>query len=121
MLEQKYVEPQTKTEKIIAQLWAEILEQPQISMTDNFFDLGGNSLKVAELSVKLLQQFSLSIPAKILIDLPFVPVMAEYIDSNGTQFTDTSPYRKISSEIPFWMKTLFLTKISVTLRPVGFC
>ncbi len=91
MLEHKHVPPSTETEKLIKQIWSEVLEQPEISMSDNFFDLGGNSLKVAELSVKLLHKFSISIPAKILIDLPFIPVIAEYIDSNGANFKDTTP------------------------------
>ncbi len=90
MLEQKYVAPRTLTEKIITHIWCDLLKKNQISMTDNFFDLGGNSLIAAELSVKIVKEFKISIPMKILIDLPFIPVIAEFIDSKGKQYTQQS-------------------------------
>jgi acyl carrier protein len=36
--------PQTEEEKIIAQVWQELLGVDQITASDNFFDLGGHSL-----------------------------------------------------------------------------
>lgn len=38
--------PQTKAEKIIADVWQEALEVEKVALDDNFFDLGGNSLKL---------------------------------------------------------------------------
>ncbi len=96
LLERTHVAPRNATEQAISDIWCEVLDIPTMSMTDNFFDLGGNSLKVAHLSVKLLEKFKLAIPAKILFDLPFIPIMAEYIDSNGEKFTDNS---RIQEEI----------------------
>jgi len=87
LLDRQYVAPRTETEKIIADIWGDILNLKQISVTDNFFDLGGNSLLVSQLSIKILQQFNLSIPLKLFFDLPFIPILAEYIDSNGQQYT----------------------------------
>lgn len=90
LLQKEYIPPKTETEKILATLWGEILQQKQISMSDNFFDLGANSLSAAKLSVKILEHFKLSMPAKILFDLPFIPILAQYIDSKGRQYTTQS-------------------------------
>lgn len=90
LLERPYVKPRTETETILAEIWSEILNLKQISVTDNFFDLGGNSLFVSQLSVKILQRFGQSIPAKLLFDLPFIPILAEYIDTNGEKYTTIS-------------------------------
>lgn len=87
LLEKKYAEPRTETEKLIAAMWCNILGLENVSITDSFFDLGGDSLSLAQLSANLLDKFNLSIPEKILFDLPFIPIIAEYIDSEGKQYT----------------------------------
>ncbi len=86
ILDRNYVEPRNKTERKIYSIWQKVLKQDHISITDNFFDLGGNSQLIAELSVKLLEKFQVALPEKILFDLPFIPVMAEYIDSHGKYY-----------------------------------
>ncbi|MGC4808260.1 amino acid adenylation domain-containing protein [Micromonospora sp. DT233] len=39
-----HVAPRTDTEKIIAEVWAELLDRPDVGVTDDFFALGGHSL-----------------------------------------------------------------------------
>jgi len=90
LLERKHVEPRTKTEREIAEIWCKVLGEDQVSITDNFFDLGGNSLSVSKILVELMDKFHISIPAKIFLDLPFIPVMAEFIDSKGQHYTTKS-------------------------------
>ncbi len=90
LTDRNYTAPRNETEKLVAEIWCEVLNQNQVSITDSFFDLGGNSLLVSQLSIKMLQKFDISIPAKILFDLPFIPIIAEYIDSKGAQYTYTS-------------------------------
>ncbi len=87
LIEQSYIPPRTDTEKKIAAIWESILPHKRISITDNFFDIGGNSMLVSQMAVTILQNFSLSIPPKILFDLPFIPIIAEYIDSGGENYT----------------------------------
>ncbi|HSW70160.1 MAG TPA: amino acid adenylation domain-containing protein [Gammaproteobacteria bacterium] len=87
ILDRSYVEPRNATEKKIYRMWQEILGQEKISITDNFFDLGGNSQLIATLSIKILEKFNISLPEKILFDLPFIPIMAEYINSHGEKYT----------------------------------
>jgi hypothetical protein len=38
------VEPRTPTERVIAEIWRELLGVARVSIYDNFFDLGGHSL-----------------------------------------------------------------------------
>ncbi|MBV8803172.1 MAG: amino acid adenylation domain-containing protein, partial [Gammaproteobacteria bacterium] len=87
LLERQFVGPRTETEKEIMNIWCNILNIKNASMTDSFFDLGGNSLMISQLSVKIMNKFNLSIPMKIFIDLPFIPILAEYIESRGEKYT----------------------------------
>ena len=38
------VEPQTQTEKLLAQIWSQVLRIKRVGIHDNFFELGGDSL-----------------------------------------------------------------------------
>lgn len=86
ILHKEFIEPKTSTEMKLAKLWKEILDHDTISMSDNFFDIGGSSLTVAELSVRILREFHISLPAKLLFDLSYIPILAEYIDTNGENY-----------------------------------
>lgn len=90
ILRKHYVPPRTDTEKRVTAIWSQILHRDNIGMEDNFFDLGGNSLKAAELSVRIMENFNISVPAKILFDLSYVPILSQFIDSRGTEFSTQS-------------------------------
>src|SRR5690606_27539358 len=55
--------PANKTEENILIVWKEILQLETISVVDNFFEIGGNSLKI----VKLYHRLSGLFPEKISI------------------------------------------------------
>jgi thioester reductase-like protein len=116
ILQSEFIPAKTVTEKKLVTIWHTLLQAKTISMTDNFFDLGGNSLSAAELSIHILNEFHQSIPTKILFDLPYIPILAEYIDTHGknyqsqtsvqddierdTQLSDNiSPTKKLSASI----------------------
>ncbi len=50
--------PETNTESELVQLWESILEQQPIGVEDDFFELGGNSLKV----ISVVEQFNRKFP-----------------------------------------------------------
>ncbi len=97
LLQKEHIQAKTPTEEIISEIWSRLLDKRDISMSDNFFDLGGNSLKAAELSISLLKQFNISVPVNILFDLSYIPVLAKYIDSKGT-YTDAVSATQIEIE-----------------------
>lgn len=90
ILQKEHIEPKTPTEKKLGQIWMKLLNKSSISMADNFFDLGATSLTTAELSVQVLNEFNISIPSKLLFDLPYISILAEYIDSKGASYKSTS-------------------------------
>ena len=50
-----YAAPRTSTEKALANIWAKILGRDQIGIHDNFFDLGGHSLKATQVVSRIHQ------------------------------------------------------------------
>ena len=41
----RYVEPRTDTERVLAEVWADVLGVDQVGASDSFFDLGGDSIR----------------------------------------------------------------------------
>ena len=48
-----YVAPRNETEKLLADIWCNILKLDKVSINDSFFHIGGNSLKVIQLALKI--------------------------------------------------------------------
>ncbi|AEI41579.1 non-ribosomal peptide synthetase [Paenibacillus mucilaginosus] len=88
-----YQAPQTGTEQRLAQLWSEVLGAERVGIHDNFFDLGGHSLKATSLLSKLHKQMKVKLTLKELFGHPTIREMAGLIDT-GAESAD-SPYDRI--------------------------
>ena len=58
-LEDSFVAPQTETERMLAEVWQEVLGLDRIGTRDNFFDLGGHSLAAVQVIAKFEQRSGL--------------------------------------------------------------
>jgi amino acid adenylation domain-containing protein len=81
--DEEYVAPATETERLLATLWAELLgfEAGRISTHDNFFALGGHSLRVTVL-VARLREAGLRLSVRDLFSDPTLAALAARIDEN---------------------------------------
>ncbi len=57
----RYIGPRNQREEIIQKVWQNVLGLEKISMEDNFFDLGGDSIKVINIVLKLAKYFDINI------------------------------------------------------------
>lgn len=84
-LNQTFVAPSTATEELLAEIWSEILGVEKIGIHDNFFDLGGHSLRVIQVVSRIRQTFDLKISVHHLFKNPtiskLIEVMAELAGS----------------------------------------
>ena len=67
----------SSTEKLIHQLWLQVLDIKELSVNDNFFELGGNSLKIIQLYSLYLDSFSNRIKISDLFDYPTITGQAQ--------------------------------------------
>ena len=70
----EHVEPSGEVERILAQLWAEVLGVARVGRHDGFFELGGHSL----LAVKLLEQMRRHGLRASVSALFLAPTLAEF-------------------------------------------
>ena len=64
---ENYVTPSTDHEKILAQIWQEVLGLKTISINDNFFELGGDSILGIQIIAKANQQGLKITPKQLFI------------------------------------------------------
>ena len=79
-----YVPPRTTTEKLLAQIWGEVLHLAPISVDANFFEIGGHSLLATQIALRIRQRFSLELPLRTLFECATVATLAERLDDMQT-------------------------------------
>ncbi|GAK55072.1 peptide synthetase [Candidatus Vecturithrix granuli] len=75
------VAPRTSTERILAEIWTEVLEIEHISIDDNFFEIGGHSLSGMRILSRLQAILHISLPLHTLFESPTVESLARAVDA----------------------------------------
>jgi amino acid adenylation domain-containing protein/non-ribosomal peptide synthase protein (TIGR01720 family) len=57
----RYTAPRSESERIMAKLWGEVLGLEKISITDSYFDLGGDSIKAIKLLSRINHQLKVNL------------------------------------------------------------
>ncbi|MCP4213154.1 MAG: hypothetical protein GY765_00790, partial [bacterium] len=80
-----YVPPAGHIEHKLVDIWAKLLEIPRqhISMEDNFFHLGGHSLKATRMIARIHKEMDVRIPVAQVFDTPTIGRLAAYIENTG--------------------------------------
>ncbi|MCU0288602.1 MAG: acyltransferase domain-containing protein, partial [Acidobacteria bacterium] len=78
----EYVSPQNNIENTIANIWKELLNLEKVSIHDNFFDLGGNSLLIIRLNSRLKSALpgKKDISVVTLFNHPTISSLANYLN-----------------------------------------
>jgi amino acid adenylation domain-containing protein len=75
----EYVAPRNETEMKLAQIWEEILGREKIGVKDDFFDLGGQSLKATRVIMRVKKEFNIEIDLSSIFLEPTIEVLADKI------------------------------------------
>jgi amino acid adenylation domain-containing protein/non-ribosomal peptide synthase protein (TIGR01720 family) len=90
--ETKVVRPNTTTERILADIWQAVLGIGNIGIQDNFFDLGGHSLKAIQILSRIHQDFDCKLALKDLFRFPTIESLAKRIAGQHPEaFSAISP------------------------------
>jgi len=74
-----FTAPRAGVEQAIAAVWAEVLNIKNPGADDNFFDLGGHSLRVAQVQTRLHAQLGVELPMLALFQFPTIRSLARCI------------------------------------------
>jgi natural product biosynthesis luciferase-like monooxygenase protein len=87
-LKSEYVQPKGELEQLIAELWRRALNLDKVGRGDNFFDLGGHSLLLAQVHGQLSQALNKNLPLIKMLEHPTVSSLAQFLSQErGDSFS----------------------------------
>ncbi len=75
-----YVAPSTEHERWLAEAWGQALKYEDVSVADEFFAVGGNSLIAVALVHRINREFDVSLPLQVLFECPRLGDLAARIE-----------------------------------------
>jgi amino acid adenylation domain-containing protein len=69
------------TEEIIAGIWSHLLGVSDVKPHDNFFQLGGHSLLVAQMVLRVRQAFHCDLPLRVIFELPTLTDFSSHVET----------------------------------------
>jgi len=94
-----HVSPSTPMEKLLAEVWGDVLGVPQVGITDNYFEIGGDSIRSIQVVANLAERgHKLSIEA--LFRKPTIRDLAEILEprSDETARHRPEPFELVAPE-----------------------
>ncbi|HYP40297.1 MAG TPA: amino acid adenylation domain-containing protein [Chloroflexia bacterium] len=83
--ESGYVAPVTGLERSLAGVWKEVLSVEKVGVHDNFFDLGGHSLLMAQVRGRLQEVLARDVPMLDLFRYPTISSLAKYLSQEQSK------------------------------------
>ena len=75
-----FTEPSTEIEKLLARIWCEVLELETVGVNDNFFKLGGHSLKITQVISRVREALDVELPMRAMFEAPTIATLALRIE-----------------------------------------
>ncbi|WP_155724311.1 non-ribosomal peptide synthetase, partial [Bacillus amyloliquefaciens] len=85
-----YKAPETEMETLLSDIWEEVLGLDQIGVSDNFFTLGGDSIKGIQMASRL-NQHGYKLEMKDLFQHPTIEELVSYVERTEGKQADQGP------------------------------
>ena len=102
---QTFVAPRNNVERQLLDIWETVLEVKKISITDNFFDLGGKSLIAFNLFAQIEERLGCKLPLTTLLTAPTIEQLVSVLHQKrwATQYASLVPLRSQGSKLPLFL------------------
>ena len=97
--EGRFVSPRTPTEEVLASIFADVLELERVGVNDNFFDLGGYSLKAIQVTSRVRQALQTELPLRVFFRTPTVSNVALHIARWQAEQADAEAVERIVTQL----------------------
>ncbi|AGC43405.1 non-ribosomal peptide synthetase [Myxococcus stipitatus DSM 14675] len=76
-----FVAPRTPNEQRLADIWREVLAVERVSLDDDFFSLGGHSMKAVQALARIQEAWRVEITLRVLFEHPTLGAMARHLEA----------------------------------------
>ncbi|SCW86107.1 non-ribosomal peptide synthase domain TIGR01720/amino acid adenylation domain-containing protein, partial [Paenibacillus tianmuensis] len=80
-----YVAPRTQTEEQLVRIWQDVLGLEKVGVKDNFFDIGGHSLRAATLAARIHKEMNKQLELREVFEAMTVEQLARTIEGKETK------------------------------------
>lgn len=84
-----YVAPRSQVEQKVAEIWQQALKIDKVGMDDNFFDIGGHSLLIAQIHSQIRSVFHKEIPLIKILEYPTISAIARFLVEESAEQSQT--------------------------------
>jgi acyl carrier protein len=100
----EYMPPSSPLEKQLVAIWQEVLNKQEIGIKDNFFDLGGNSIRLIRMVMMVNKLLAEKISTVTAFRFPTVQQLAANIQSAGTA-TNAASEEELTASVSIMEET----------------
>ncbi|WP_156497360.1 non-ribosomal peptide synthetase, partial [Paenibacillus jamilae] len=75
-----YVAPRTWVEVKLAQIWQDVLGLAQVGVKENFFEIGGHSLRATTLASRIHKELNKPLPLRSIFEAPTIEQLAAVLE-----------------------------------------
>ena len=94
-----YVAPANAMEETLARLWSEVLGVERVGVHDDFFALGGHSLKAIQLVSRIRRELAVELPLRRFFEATTVAALAALLWRAQTEGDDAAELERMLAEI----------------------
>jgi amino acid adenylation domain-containing protein len=98
-LEQTFVAPRTPAEEVIAEAWRDVLGLEQVGVYDNFFALGGHSLKATQVLARLNKRVASEVSLRSMFQFQTIAALATFLVEQQEREFSHEVFDRLLSEI----------------------
>jgi acyl-coenzyme A synthetase/AMP-(fatty) acid ligase/acyl carrier protein len=78
-MEERFTQPSTAIEKTLASIWSTVLGLDSVGVHDNFFALGGHSLRATQVTSRIRKEFDINFPVRLVFENPTIAEMSPVV------------------------------------------
>ncbi|MGH3943807.1 MAG: amino acid adenylation domain-containing protein, partial [Pseudonocardiaceae bacterium] len=75
-----YLPPSTDTQRVLAEIWADVLAAEKVGVGDNFFELGGDSIRSMLITTRINAAFGVTLTPRDVLTARTVSALAETVE-----------------------------------------
>jgi ubiquinone/menaquinone biosynthesis C-methylase UbiE len=98
--QEPYSVPRTRTEELVAGIWAQLLGVDKVGAYDDFFELGGHSLLAIRMLSRMRETFHVELSVRAIFETSTVAGLAQLVEEARTQgeHVEVPPIMRLSRE-----------------------
>ncbi|MCZ8518253.1 MULTISPECIES: non-ribosomal peptide synthase/polyketide synthase [Paenibacillus] len=96
----EYAAPSTPLEEQLVRIWQEVLGLARVGVKDNFFEIGGHSLRATTMTSKVYKEMNVSLPLRDVFQFPTIEQLAEMMGGLDGEAFSAIPQIEVKDVYP---------------------